>query len=289
MGDRERDDLVENFVTLISEAERKVQERLVWHFLMVEDELGIRVGDGGHPRVRAATPRTPGRPPSPAMCRRSRNHVHLAVVLWGNDRSGDRQPRMVDSPTSRPAFSPELEALMSVSDLPDPTPAEPQGRSPFTPLSPAAAASRRNLLKAAGLVALVGGGGAALAACSSGAAGPSTGAPSSAAPPSASSKASSSAKVPSVPTADVPQGGGFIMPSADYVVTQPEKGTYKAFSKICTHAGCPVSQIVNGEIVCTCHGSHFSIKDGSVLSGPAQASLPEAKATVSGDQIVISA
>ncbi len=42
----ERDDLVHNFVTLISEASREVQERMVWHFLMVEDELGIRVGEG---------------------------------------------------------------------------------------------------------------------------------------------------------------------------------------------------------------------------------------------------
>jgi catalase len=42
----ERDDLVDNFVTLISEASREVQERMVWHFLLVEDELGIRVGDG---------------------------------------------------------------------------------------------------------------------------------------------------------------------------------------------------------------------------------------------------
>jgi catalase len=46
MEDWERDDLVNNFVTLISEAAREVQERMVWHFLMVEDELGIRVGDG---------------------------------------------------------------------------------------------------------------------------------------------------------------------------------------------------------------------------------------------------
>jgi len=42
----ERDDLVENFVTLISEAVREVQERMVWHFLMVDDELGLRVGEG---------------------------------------------------------------------------------------------------------------------------------------------------------------------------------------------------------------------------------------------------
>jgi catalase len=42
----ERDDLVSNLVTLIGEATREVQERMVWHFLMCEDELGLRVGEG---------------------------------------------------------------------------------------------------------------------------------------------------------------------------------------------------------------------------------------------------
>ena len=42
----ERDDLVHNFVTLLSQCDRPVQERMVWHFLLVEDELGLRVGDG---------------------------------------------------------------------------------------------------------------------------------------------------------------------------------------------------------------------------------------------------
>ena len=42
----EQDDLVQNFVTLISQAARPVQERMVWHFLLVEDELGLRVGEG---------------------------------------------------------------------------------------------------------------------------------------------------------------------------------------------------------------------------------------------------
>jgi catalase len=42
----ERDDLVENFVTLLSECERPIQERMVWHFLLVEDDLGLRVGEG---------------------------------------------------------------------------------------------------------------------------------------------------------------------------------------------------------------------------------------------------
>jgi Rieske Fe-S protein len=91
-----------------------------------------------------------------------------------------------------------------------------------------------------------------------------------------------------VTKAEVPVGGGFILPNADYVVTQPTKGSYKAFSKICTHQGCPVSAILNKEIVCKCHNSHFSIEDGSVVSGPAQKPLPAAKTTVSGDKIVIS-
>ncbi|MBB6348707.1 catalase [Nonomuraea muscovyensis] len=42
----ERDDLVHNLVTLISQCARPVQERMVWHFLMAEDELGLRVGQG---------------------------------------------------------------------------------------------------------------------------------------------------------------------------------------------------------------------------------------------------
>jgi catalase len=33
-------------VTLLGQSERDVQERMVWHFLMVEDELGTRVGEG---------------------------------------------------------------------------------------------------------------------------------------------------------------------------------------------------------------------------------------------------
>jgi catalase len=42
----EQDDLVANFVELIGQASREVQERMVWHFFMVEDELGARVGAG---------------------------------------------------------------------------------------------------------------------------------------------------------------------------------------------------------------------------------------------------
>jgi catalase len=46
MEDWERNDLVNNFIALISQASREVQERMLWHFYLVEDELGARVGEG---------------------------------------------------------------------------------------------------------------------------------------------------------------------------------------------------------------------------------------------------
>jgi Rieske Fe-S protein len=86
-------------------------------------------------------------------------------------------------------------------------------------------------------------------------------------------------------TADVPVGGGTILSGQQVVLTQPSKGEYKGFSAICTHQGCPVNQISNGTIDCPCHGSQFSIKDGSVVGGPAPSPLPEVKITVQGSKI----
>jgi catalase len=42
----ERNDLVHNFITLLSQCEPQTQQRMVWHLLLVEDELGLRVGEG---------------------------------------------------------------------------------------------------------------------------------------------------------------------------------------------------------------------------------------------------
>ncbi|MFC7386790.1 catalase [Sphaerisporangium rhizosphaerae] len=42
----ERDDLVLNLTTMLSQCDRAVQERMVWHLLLVEDDLGLRVGSG---------------------------------------------------------------------------------------------------------------------------------------------------------------------------------------------------------------------------------------------------
>lgn len=87
-----------------------------------------------------------------------------------------------------------------------------------------------------------------------------------------------------VAAADVPEGGGVI--AGDYVITQPEAGTYKAFSKVCTHQGCDVSKVDAGVIICPCHNSEFSIQTGAPQSGPARQKLPETKVKLDGDNIV---
>ncbi|MDQ0953580.1 Rieske Fe-S protein [Streptomyces phaeochromogenes] len=86
-------------------------------------------------------------------------------------------------------------------------------------------------------------------------------------------------------TGDVPVGGGKIFKDEKVVVTQPEKGGFKAFSAVCTHQGCIVANVSDGTINCTCHGSEFRIADGSVAKGPAQKPLPAKQITVTGDSI----
>jgi Rieske Fe-S protein len=157
-----------------------------------------------------------------------------------------------------------------------------------------ATTTRRNVLRTASLVALAGGSAAALAGCSS-ATEPATpgAAPSSAAPRPAESSAAPSGSAggeqpagTSVPKASVPEAGGVVV-KEKYVVTQPSAGKFKAFSAICTHKGCPVTKVENKEIQCPCHGSRFSIEDGSPVGGPAEEALPDIGFTESGDNIVL--
>jgi Rieske Fe-S protein len=92
---------------------------------------------------------------------------------------------------------------------------------------------------------------------------------------------------PLVTTAEVPVGGGVIIADREIVVTQPTAGQYKAFSSVCTHQGCNVNEVTDGQIVCPCHGSYFAVADGAVTDGPARSPLPEKAITVSGDAITL--
>lgn len=127
---------------------------------------------------------------------------------------------------------------------------------------------RRAFLTAAGLSAVAAGTGLAASGCSAPA-------------------RSSSAPTVTVPVADVPVGGGAILTDAPYVVTQPTAGSFKAFSKVCPHQGCPVTEIEGSEIVCKCHNSRFDIADGHAITGPTTSGLPEAAASMQGDRVII--
>ena len=98
--------------------------------------------------------------------------------------------------------------------------------------------------------------------------------------------AGSTAAAPSLTsTSKVPDGGGTIIDGPNIVVTQPEAGSFKAFTAVCTHQGCIVSTVSGGTINCPCHGSKFSIKDGSVVNGPATSPLAAIAIKVEGTSI----
>jgi len=86
-------------------------------------------------------------------------------------------------------------------------------------------------------------------------------------------------------TSQIPDGGGKIIDAERIVITQPQSGSFKAFSAICTHEGCFVSSVSHGTINCPCHGSKFSITDGSVVHGPATRPLPPIAINVEGTSI----
>jgi Rieske Fe-S protein len=153
--------------------------------------------------------------------------------------------------------------------------------------------SRRNVLLGAGAVGAT----AVLAACGTSTGGNSTGTDYSSQPAPAGSSGAQATGAGSqgtsgtttgstalAKTADVKVGGGVIKGS--YVVTQPVAGTFKAFSTVCPHAGCNVNKIDSGVISCPCHGSQFSVKDGSVVTGPATQGLTSKAVKVDGANVV---
>jgi Rieske Fe-S protein len=138
---------------------------------------------------------------------------------------------------------------------------------------------RRTVLRGAGASAAA----LALAACGGGSSG-GTSAGSGSTPTTSSSGGGGSAAI--AKTSEIPVGGGMVFAGRNVVVTQPTAGTFKGFSATCTHMGCKVEGVQAGKIVCPCHGSMYSITDGSVQGGPAPRPLPPVAVKVEGDSIV---
>lgn len=64
---------------------------------------------------------------------------------------------------------------------------------------------------------------------------------------------------------------------------------YVAYSRLCTHAGCPVAlyRAAARQLLCPCHQSVFDVVDsGKVVSGPADHALPRLPIEVAGDGVL---
>jgi Rieske Fe-S protein len=86
---------------------------------------------------------------------------------------------------------------------------------------------------------------------------------------------------------EVPVGGGTIYKTAKVVVTQPTRGEFKAFSAVCTHVGCIMSEVADGTIDCPCHGGQFKITNGAVVAGPPPSPLPARQIKIVNGQVVL--
>ena len=71
--------------------------------------------------------------------------------------------------------------------------------------------------------------------------------------------------------------------SPDILIRDTE-GNLKAFSAVCTHAGCTVGY-EGGVIVCPCHGGQYSAETGEVISGPPPTGLAPKQVLESGGQV----
>lgn len=157
------------------------------------------------------------------------------------------------------------------SDRGCPVPGE-AARTPGLPGGggPTDAVNRRSVLSAAVVAGLTAASATTLAACGRGG---------SSAPPSPGTALAR--------TTDIPVDGGKIFPDKHVVVTQPAAGQYKGFSATCTHRGCTVSRVSGGRIICPCHGSEYSIANGSVEAGPAPRPLPSVAIKVKNGEISV--
>ncbi|MFJ7148312.1 Rieske 2Fe-2S domain-containing protein [Streptomyces sp. NPDC100445] len=131
-------------------------------------------------------------------------------------------------------------------------------------------ASRRTVLRGAAAAPVAGLG---LAACST----PDGDGPAGAAP---------TAPVDLGAANEVAKGAAQLYQDHNVVVSRDRNGTLKAYSTICTHAGCPINKLRGTTLVCPCHGSEFDALTGKVVQAPATESLTELTVRTTDGRIV---
>ncbi|MFF4955895.1 Rieske 2Fe-2S domain-containing protein [Streptomyces sp. NPDC001222] len=131
-------------------------------------------------------------------------------------------------------------------------------------------ASRRTVLRGAALTPVAGLG---IAACSPGG-------------DSGATQATPTAPVALGPESEVPAGSAKLYRDENVVVSRAANGSLKAYSTICTHAGCAINKLAGTTLICPCHGSRFDAVTGKVVQAPATEPLHELSVEVKNGRIV---
>ncbi|MER7055765.1 Rieske (2Fe-2S) protein [Streptomyces sp. NPDC000351] len=87
---------------------------------------------------------------------------------------------------------------------------------------------------------------------------------------------------------EVAKGATKLYRDQNVVVSRDDEGALKAFSTVCTHAGCPIKKLEGTKLVCSCHGSEFDARTGEALRAPATVPLIELPVEVKQGRIVAS-
>lgn len=90
------------------------------------------------------------------------------------------------------------------------------------------------------------------------------------------------------PASEIMVGSGKKYPidsSLTILVTQPNAGDFRAFSATCTHSGCIVNGVQDGQIACGCHGARFNVETGAVEAGPARSALGKITVELRGEDL----
>lgn len=83
------------------------------------------------------------------------------------------------------------------------------------------------------------------------------------------------------------QGGWLLIGDANTLVVNVDGELIRAFTSVCTHAGCSTNWQFNGSrFTCTCHNSQFNTS-GEVVQGPANRDLDEFSVEIDGNEVII--
>ncbi|WP_018567603.1 Rieske (2Fe-2S) protein [Streptomyces sp. PsTaAH-124] len=85
---------------------------------------------------------------------------------------------------------------------------------------------------------------------------------------------------------EIPKGGAKLFTDHNVVVSRSGDGALKAFSTICTHRGCAITELEGTTLTCPCHGSQFDAVTGRVVRSPATVPLDTLPVHADGGKIV---